>query len=74
MCGYTNYQHCTAHGKQRAGLSTTANFGVSPAVLMQMSGHSAISMVATLIISQTRPLTTLLSAQNMLILKPFANR
>ena len=47
MCGYTNYKHCTAHGKRRAGLSTAANFGVSPAVLMQMGGHSILSMVAT---------------------------
>ena len=69
MWGYSNYQHYTTHSNRWAGLSNTANFGVSPAVLMQMGEH-----LATNIISQTRQLTTLLSVQNMVILNPFANR
>ena len=44
---YTNAKRCTAHGKRGGGISTVCNFGVAPAICVQLGGHARIETTAS---------------------------
>ena len=46
LCGYSNHERCTAHGRRAQGISLDANTNVGPGLMCQLGGHSSLKMVA----------------------------